>query len=688
MNRSLIFLFFLLLSAKIAAQVQPAIDFKTLDARVHIMPQKGEISGDLHYTFEVLKPVDSIFIDAREMSFQEVLLNGKEVKFENDQQRLVLFSYFQPSQQNDIRIKYTASPKQAMYFIRTEPEDVPANYQVWTQGQGRYTSNWLPSFDDTNEKLEFDLTVDFPKGQKVLANGMLLEQKPLNDSLVTWKFDMKNPMSSYLVAIAAGDFEKKEIVTQGGVPIELFYPTGREKYFEPTYRYTSRMMDFFEKKTGVQYPWQDYKQVPVQDFLYAGMENTGATIFSDIFLVDSIGFNDRNFVNVNAHEMAHQWFGDLVTAASGEDHWLQEGFATYYALLAEKDIFREDYFYWKLFQSAEELKELSDSGKGEAVLNPKASSLTFYQKGAWALHILKGMVGEQVFDQAVKNYLEQYKFSNAGTADFLAEVENISGKDLSGFRKNWLEQTAFQGTEAFEELKKSPFIREYLKVAAAKQLPLQNKKELLSKALDFPVNDYIGQEVVHQLALEDPSEVLDLYRKALSTNNLYVRQAVALSLREIPQQLKAEYESLLKDDSYVTKEATLLNLWMNFPDEQQKYLRQTEGVEGFLNKNIRTLWLALNVATPAVDTTSKQKYLQELSSYTAPHHRFQLRQNAFDLLYQLRAFQRKNLEDLIQATKHHNYRFREHAKALVKTLLSLGTLKPEDEAFLRERTGV
>ena len=181
-------------------------------------------------------------------------------------------------------------------------------------------------------------------------------------------------MSSYLVALAVGKYEKEEIASSSGVPIELYYYPGDDRKAEPTYRHTQQIFEFLEKEIGVAYPWQNYKQIPVRNFLYAGMENTGTTIFSDLFVVDSTAFKDRNYVNVNAHELAHQWFGDLVTVASGEHHWLQEGFSTYYALLAERAIFGEDYYYWKLFESAEELKELSDSGKGEALINSKASS--------------------------------------------------------------------------------------------------------------------------------------------------------------------------------------------------------------------------------------------------------------------------------------------------------------------------
>src|SRR5690606_33676692 len=153
---------------------------------------------------------------------------------------------------------------------------------------------------------------------------------------------------------------------------------------------------------------------------------------------DNVGYNDINYVKVNAHELAHQWFGNYVTAMNDEHHWLQEGFATYYALLAEREIFGEDYYYWSLYQSAEELKALSDSGKGEALVKLNGSSLTYYQKGAWALHILKERVGDMAFKEAVRNYLKNHAFGNATTGDLIAEFEKASGQDLGTFTASWL----------------------------------------------------------------------------------------------------------------------------------------------------------------------------------------------------------------------------------------------------------
>ena len=675
--------FFLsLFSVAAYAQQEPAVDFKHVLAKVNIKPEQGRVEGDLEYTFDVLRETDSVFIDAQKMDFSEVLLNGEEVNFGSDNSRFWIVSEFEPAVDQKLQLNYSADPKQAMYFIDKAPGE-EKNIQVWTQGQGKYTSHWLPSFDDTNEKIEFDLQIDYPEGSEVVANEKLLSKTAINDSLMRWKFDMQDPMSSYLVAVAAGDFNKKELETSSGTPLELYYPEGKEEFFEPTYRYTKEIFDFFEEEIGVDYPWQNYKQVPVRDFLYAGMENTGTTIFSDTFLVDSIGFNDRNYVNVNAHELAHQWFGNLVTAASGEHHWLQEGFATYYALLAEKEIFGEDHFYWKLLESAEQLKALSDSGKGEALLNPGAGSLTFYQKGAWALFILENLVGQEAFYAGVKNYLQKHKFRNVTTSDFLAEVELASGKDLSQFRKDWLEQSAFQGTQVLEELKKSEFIRKYLEVAGLKPLPLESKRDQLKAALSFPVNDYVGQEAVHQLALENSSDVVDLYKKAFESNNLFTRQAIALSLQKIPLQLKSYYEDLLNDDSYITKEAALYNLWMNFPEERRKYLEKMKGVEGFSDKNVRNLWLALNLATPEVNAVDRQEYHRELVSNTAPHQPYQVREKAFAYLYQVGGFNKKAVENLADALKHHNYRFRNFAKELSQRLLKENNLDPEVKAILQ-----
>ncbi|MGM1054989.1 MAG: M1 family metallopeptidase [Bacteroidota bacterium] len=664
------------------------LDFKNVLAEVSIFPSEERVAGTVDFSFDILQKVDSIFIDAKNMEFEQVVFNGKPVKFYNDTSRLWLISKFKPSEENNLKFSYSVNPKQAMYFINWDfPGKPEAPKQVWTQGQGRNTSNWLPSFDDMREKLVFDLKINFKSGYNVIANGKLIENKALNDSITQWNYDMLQPMSSYLVAVAAGNYEHKEIESDSGIPMLLYYNTADENEVEPTYRYSKEIFDFLEKEIGVSYPWRNYKQIPVQDFLYAGMENTGTTIFSNSLMVDSIAFNDRNYVNVNAHELAHQWFGNLITETNGSNHWLHEGFATYYALLTEKKLFGEDHFYWKLYETAEQLKEISDSGKGEALLKVGASSLTYYQKGAWALHILKEKLGEEAFKKGVKNYLEKYAFKNVTTDEFLLEMENASGMDLSEFKKEWLLQSAFQGTQALNSLKNSEFITDYLEIAALREIPLPNKRELLSQALDFPVNDYIGLEAVYQLAGEPDAEALKLYKKAFSSGNLYVRQAIALSLQPIPLELKSDFSSLLDDNSYLTIENALLKLWMQFPEQADEFLEKTKDIEGFSNKNIRMLWLVLNLVSPEVKPERTGDYYKELSGYTREYFPFEVRENAFGYLYQLNAFSDQNLLDLLNATQHHTYRFRDFSRKLLDTLLKEEEYRKSYVALMQQISG-
>ena len=335
--RYYLLLLFTFFSFLVTAQQTDVVDFKMINSRLTIIPEQGKVIGFNTVTFEILKDTDSIYLDAVDMTFSEVSLDFKEVTYKNQDNKFWVKYPFKKGENYRVKFKHIVSPKKAMYIVKRNED-----WQIWTQGQGKYTSNWLPSIDDMNDKIEFDLNITYDKDYTVVANGKLTG-KQINESTITWHYDMLQPMSSYLVALAIGEYDKKEITSKSGIPIQLYYYPEDSAKVEPTYRYTTQMFDFLEEEIGMPYPWQNYKQVPVKDFLYSGMENTSCTIFSDDFMIDEVGFVDKNYVNVNAHELAHQWFGDLVTETSGIHHWLQEGFATYYALLAERDIFGYDY---------------------------------------------------------------------------------------------------------------------------------------------------------------------------------------------------------------------------------------------------------------------------------------------------------------------------------------------------------
>lgn len=688
-----IFTFLLVFSLpKLFAQQTQIVDFKTLQANVTLLPQTKTVEGQVKYTFQMKNAADSIFLDGKNMDVQLLKKSPLKARLHSTDKKIWLVHSFKAGKTYTIDFSYKAKPKQTLYFVGWKNS---GTNQIWSQGEGKYTSYWLPSLDDKNDKIIFDMTYVVPKTYIAIGNGKMIKHKTTAKKEL-YHFKMNHSMSSYLVAVAVGHYNKKTLSSSKGTPLELYFEPKDSTKFEPTYRYSKKIFDYLEKEIGVDYPWQNYKQIPVRDFLYAGMENTTATIFSESFMTDSTGFIDHNYVNVNAHELAHQWFGDLVTEHSSKSHWLQEGFATYYALLAERQIFGDDYFYYKLYENAEKLKDQSDKGKGETLNDPKASSLTFYQKGAWALHILREKIGDKAFREGIKSYLHDYKFQNVTNADFIAEIEKSSGMDLSDFTKNWLHQTAFQAEDVLKSLKKSPFLQNYLKIAALRQTTLKIKFDQLNAALDFPVNNYIGQEVVYQLAAENPSaERLKLYKKAFASKNILVRQAVAISLTKIPKDLKKDYESLLSDKSYLTQEKALFNLWENFPEDRENYLDQLQNTQGFFDKNVRTMWLTLSLVTQNYHPEMKQEHFNELSGYTSPAYDYSIRRNAFGHLYQINSFSDQNYKDLLQAYNHPVWRFRKFSRELLRKLLEenqhkdqlllLKPLLPEKEQQILEK---
>lgn len=643
---SCLFLFF----TSLYSQQVNVVDFEKIQADLKFEDQ-NKISGSVSVKFKIVEAVDSVYLDAIHMDFtnlelrtsNNMLLQGSDYHVEAD--KLIVFYDFAENENYILNFKYVAQPKKALYFI---------DDQIWSQGQGKYTSNWLPSIDDMNEKIEFDLSITYDADYSVLANGKLVETKAESPNQITWHYDMEKPMSSYLVALAIGKYDKKTETSSSGIPLEYYYYPQDSTKVEPTYRYSKLMFDFLENEIGVPYPWEIYRQVPVKDFLYSGMENTSLTIFSDALVVDSIAFNDQNYVNVNAHELAHQWFGDLVTATSGEHHWLQEGFATYYALLAEREVFGEDYFYWQLYEHAQQLLKQENAGESTSLLNPKSSSLTFYQKGSWALHVLRERVGDAAFREAVKNYLEKHKFQNVETSDFIIEIEKASGQDLSEFVKIWIEDSVLPQDDMVKSLNKSAFIREFLDVSC---------QTYPSKCGDYLVSDISDRAKIKILLQEGYDVKLEDFN-----NGIKVRQAIAQKLTTIPLEFRSAYESLLKDKSYLTIETALYNLWVNFPMDRAKYLQQTSSIYGFSDYNVKLLWLVLHLNTIEYQPDKKQAVFEELRTYTDPKYSFEVRMNAFNYLKLINGFDDISIKNLMQAKKHHNWRFQQFAKRLHEEL--------------------
>lgn len=667
--------FLLFLSTIAFAQQTKKVDFISANAYLTFdVPQK-KVMGKVTYTFEVLdKKTDTIFIDAKNMQFTDVTINKKKAGWIASANALKLYKGFKKGK-NTVEFSYSAQPKQTLYFVK-DGQDV----QIWTQGQGKYTSHWLPSFDDVNEKVIFNVTPSFDKNYTVLSNGVL-KDKSMEGSNQKWAYQMEKPMSSYLVMLAIGKFKKWEDKTASGTPLEFYLRNQDSDMYATTYRYSKDIFDFFESEIGYNYPWKVYRQVPVLDFLYAGMENTTSTIFAQDFVVDEIGFNDRTYTNVNAHELAHQWFGDIVTAESGKHHWLQEGFATYYALLAEQKLFGDDHFYYELYQMAERLQVAAKSDT-IPVMNEKASSLSFYQKGAWALHVLREGVGHDNFRKIVKTYLEKYAFANVNTDEFLAEVNKVSSYDTNSWKKRWLEAGGFEVEEAITLLKKNESMGLYLEMGDLQDNTFAQKKDAFMQLLKSDAYYALKEEAIFQTAEVPFEEKAELVRLAMQSKDLRIRQAVARTVTTFPASFVEEYKTFLNDASYITREIAINVLCKNFPDRKAEFLEIGKDWVGFNDKNLRILWLTLAYTAKDYRNAEKESFYNELLSYAAPEYESNIRTNALSNLLYIGKPDPVVLQNLVNATLHHKWQFVKFGKDNIRKLLKKEGYRQQFENLL------
>lgn len=417
-----------------------SVDFKHLKLQVSFIPEEGKLMGVVEESFIVLQQsIDTLFLDAVRMKFNSVKLNGMDVPYENTQKGLIL-RFDKPLKWNSkhtLSIDYEANPRKGLYFIGWNDETGRSRKQLWTQGQGINNRHWIPMFDEKNDKVVSEMIVEFDAKYKVLSNGKKLAEKKLKNGNKQWHYKISNPHSPYLIMLGIGEYAIERQKSASGIPLNLYYYADQVGQMEPTYRYSKKMFDFFEKEIGVPYPWETYSQIPVQDFMYGAMENTTATIFGDFYLIDSRGYLDRNYVRVDAHELAHQWFGDMITARASAHHWLQESFATHYDMMYQKEAFGLDHFDWVRRDYNDQAIEATKADL-KPVAHSSAGTVRHYPKGAHVLQMLKYVVGREQYNASIKYYLDKHAYGNVNSNDLLVAFHDRLGLSLNWFWEEWV----------------------------------------------------------------------------------------------------------------------------------------------------------------------------------------------------------------------------------------------------------
>ncbi len=352
-----------------------------------------------------------------------------------------------PGQETTVVVTYEAEPKRGLYFRTPELGYSEQDMHLFSQGESHEAPHWFPSYDYPNERSSSEVTCRVPKDMTVLSNGSLVSERvDPNTGLkaVTWL--QSKPHVNYLIALAAGRFAKIESRYKD-VPLAFYTPASMIGLAQNSFAGTADMIGFYESEIGIPYPWNKYDQVVVKDFVAGGMENTTLTILTDNTLFTDETENIRSSQGLVAHELVHQWFGDYVTCKDWSHLWLNEGFATYYEKLYDGHKNGRDAMLYNLYQTAQGIlrnrpdeKPIVWRGYGRA---DEQFDYRSYSKGGWVLHMLRNELGEELYRQCIKTYMERYALCCVQTPDLSSVVEALSGRSFDQFFDQWVYHAGF-----------------------------------------------------------------------------------------------------------------------------------------------------------------------------------------------------------------------------------------------------
>ncbi|MBV8530435.1 MAG: HEAT repeat domain-containing protein [Candidatus Eremiobacteraeota bacterium] len=351
-----------------------------------------------------------------------------------------------PGQRETFAIRYRVSkPRHGLFFVKPTAAHPQKIAHLWTQSQDEYARYWFPCLDYPHAKQRTSTTIVVPKGMFALGNGELVERRN-DDGRTIFRYRQDVPHSTYLMTMAAGPFVEIAQGTAGrnGVPVFYYVLPGREDDGERAFGKTARMIERFEERIGTPYPYARYSQIAVSDFIFGGMENTSATTQTDRTLHDATAHLDFSSDPLVSHELAHQWFGDLLTCRDWAHAWLNEGFATFMeAVWRESDIGYDEYLYDIFECRTAYFKEENERYARPIVCNTYIDPIEvfdrhLYQKGAAVLHMLRGELGETRFWRALGQYVHDNAQRSVETIDFVRAIENATGRNLRGFFNQWV----------------------------------------------------------------------------------------------------------------------------------------------------------------------------------------------------------------------------------------------------------
>lgn len=427
---------------------------RTADA-VHVFidlkidPRRESAQGSCETTVRAFRDdVKTVDFDAMDLKISEVLQDGKPARWTLKDGKLTvkLPRTLRAREQSVIGVSYRlAKPKSGLHFVKS-----PA--QVWSQSQPEDARYWFPCHDAPQEKATSETRITVPDGFTAVSNGDLL-RKETKGGWTSWHWRLDQPHSIYLISVAVGRFS--EIKDEwDGIPVLYYCEQGREKDARRGFSKTAKAMAFFSEETGVRYPYSKYAQVAVAEYP-GGMEHTTCTTQTDACLIDERAGLDTDLDLLVAHELAHQWFGDLVTCREWSHAWLNEGFATYFEVLFQAHDKGQDEADYEMHVNARAyMDEDARRYRRPIVCTSYKEPWTLfdrhlYEKGAWVLHMLRSDLGVSLWRKSIRHYLEKHRDGSVETSDLIQAIEETTGRNMRPFFDQWVHRAGYPQLRAF-----------------------------------------------------------------------------------------------------------------------------------------------------------------------------------------------------------------------------------------------
>ena len=424
----------------------------------------------------VVKDLRRVDFDAAYMTVSAAALaSGAPLKFEYDLAKeklsVLLDRAYQPTEELTVVVTYHTNqppPEKRNFgggglnFIKPRPDDPARPRQIWSQGEAETNHLWFPCFDHPNDFATTQIVATVEKPLSVVSNGKLMWTKENADGTRTFDWKIDQPHATYLTSIIVGEFAPLT-ADYAGVPIITNVYKNEVEEGKVTAARLPEMIKFFSEKTGVKYPYAKYAQTTVRDF-GGGMENISATTQTDNMIHDARTELDSTSDGLQAHELAHQWFGDYLTCRSWSDIWLNESFAVYFqAMWDEHHLGKDDFLYSDVKANQEAYYAAWNRGQRRPIVtknyaNPDAVFDTYaYPRGGAVLHMLRTYLGEDNWWRTINRYLTKHALQPVETAQFRIAIEETTGQPMDWFFDEWLYKMGhpvFRVTQDYDPTKK------------------------------------------------------------------------------------------------------------------------------------------------------------------------------------------------------------------------------------------